>query len=904
MLQTHALRPEELARKLGTDLGSGLSGNAIAERLARHGPNELPRERPPSILVRFLKQFNNLLVYVLFAAAGLSVLTGHGNDAYGIFIAILVRAVVGFFQERKAEQAVEKLRDMVVQEATVIRDGRIHRLPSRELVPGDILVLQEGDRVTADGRLFECKDLQTNEASLTGESTAVVKTTEALPAATVMNDRRCMVWTGTVVTSGLGKAIVVETGPRTAFGKIAASLGAIHHEKTPFEVRIDDLGRRLAVLSVLLSVVVFVVGYGRGFPAFDMFFFAVAMVVSVIPEGLPAVLAIVLAIGVQRMAKRNAVIRHMPSVETLGFADVICTDKTGTLTENKMTVREIITGSYAVKVTGEGWEPKGEFLLDGRRVRPGEDPQIHRLLLASAICNKASIEWRGQRPAIVGEPTEGALIVMAAKAGLDKRQLDEEYRLADEIPFSSVRKYRAVSVERDDHRGRHSDTLFVVGAFEVLSERSSHVLADSAPTPFDAAAKERFERENARIAGLAMRVLAVAVKELPDERTTIGDDDVSGLTFLGIVGMIDPPRSGVADAVHRCRDAGVRVIMITGDHKATAVAVAREIGLLPAEGFEGAVFTEHDVAGLDDASFREAVDRAVVFARVTPETKLRAVTALQARGHTVAMTGDGVNDAPALKKASIGVAMGITGTDVTKEVAGMVLADDNFVSIVNAIEEGRIVFRNVKQTTAYLFTTNVGEVVTVLASLLMGLPLPLLPAQILWMNLVTDGFPDIALATEGVHGNVLAEPPRSRKAQIISKNVLILTGLCAAVMAAGTIAIFTWALTGGSIDRARTLAFTAMAAFQLWNVFNMRSARQSLFKIGFFSNRNVIAAVAIALGLQSAVLYLPGLQRIFQTVPLGAADWAVVIATTSTVFFAVELFKLAYRRGWIPRSWA
>ncbi|HSD12081.1 MAG TPA: HAD-IC family P-type ATPase [Patescibacteria group bacterium] len=897
----HAQSADAVIAALESDEEHGLTSSVAAARLVERGPNELPPEKKPSVILLFLRQFASGLTYVLFAAAAVSFFAGEANDGIGILLAVLVDAVIGFAQERRADHAVEKLKDLVVREASVVRDGVVHRVAARDLVPGDIVVLTEGDRVPADARLFECRDLQTDESSLTGESSEVQKASDPVPAAALLGDRRDMAWMGTSVVSGSGRAVVVETGPRTAFGRIATSLTSIKRERTPLETRLDRLGRETGIFAVGLALVVGFLGYAHGFPLVDMFFFAVALTVSVIPEGLPAVLAIVLAIGVQRMAKRKAIVRHVPSVETLGAADVICTDKTGTLTENKMTVREIAVAGRRLTVSGEGWEPVGDFHADGRHVRPLELPDLDLLLKAAALCNKASIEVREGRSAIVGDPTEGALLVVATKAGIERRDLDREYALINEVPFSSRRKYRAVLEERSDLDGRRTRAAFVVGAFEVLAAKSTEFVSGGLVLAFDEAARREFEAANVAMAGRAMRVLAVATKRMPADQDSLADRDIDGLTLVGLVGMIDPPRQGVARAIARCRGAGIRVIMVTGDQKATAMAIGREIGIV--DGGDGAgVYTETDVSGFDDEAFARALTDAAIFARVSPETKLRIVEGLQAAGHVVAMTGDGVNDAPALKKASIGVAMGITGTDVSKEVANMVLADDNFITIVGAVEEGRIAYRNIKQTAAYLFMTNFGEAVTIIACLFFGLPLPLLPAQILWMNLVTDGLPDVALATEPAGGDVLSEPPRKKETPIITRGVLLLSFITAGCMCAGTIAIYLWALRRGELAYARSVAFTTMAMFQLWNVFNMRSLKQSLATLGLFSNMVVFWAVAASFGLQLAVLYVPALRSVFRTVPLGGLEWFVIGFISFGVVVAVEAYKWLCRKGYVPAS--
>jgi Ca2+-transporting ATPase len=615
------------------------------------------------------------------------------------------------------------------------------------------------------------------------------------------------------------------------------------------------------------------------------------------------VLVVVLALGVQAMAKKRAIVRHLPSVETLGAADVICTDKTGTLTENKMTVREVVTVGNTVRVTGEGWEPIGEFQLDGRAFVPSELPEFDMLVRTAGLGSKAIIELREERFAIVGDPTEGALTVLAAKAGYDKEELANSHTLIDEIPFTSARSYRATLVERDDLRGAKSRLLCVAGSYAALRDRCVSVQDGNAGVAFNQALQSRFDEQNEAMGGRALRILAVAWKEVAPGKDSLDDADVSGLNLLGLVGMIDPPRKGVLRAIERCRDAGIRVIMLTGDQRPTAVAIAKEVGLLR-DGDAGLVVTEREAAEMNDAQFDEAVRTAAIFARMTPETKLRIVTVLQREGHTVAMTGDGVNDAPALKKASIGIAMGIAGTDVAREVADTVLATDDFVSIVDAVEEGRIVFRNLKQTTGYLFMTNMGEVATILTCLLSGLPLPLLPAQVLWMNLVTDGFCDVALATERSRGDVLAAPPRRRNASIIGRGSFVMAVITAALMSIGTVFVFSRAMSEHGLDYARSLAFVTLAVFQLWNVFNMRSPSESLFSLGLTSNRYVLGAVGISLALQCAALYVPVMQKMFSTQPLRLVDWLLAFAVSSSVFFAIEAYKVLVRSGRVPRSWS
>jgi len=896
-----SMKLADLISELGTDAKRGLSDSVAAERLAEYGPNSLPEPKKPSIVWLFIKQFRGALMYILIIAGLVSLAVGEIYDAYGIGLALFANAIIGFVLERRAEKAIEKLKKMVVPETVVIRDGRTRRIPSAQVVRGDILVLEEGSRVVADARLILVRELKTDESALTGESLSVSKKIMESAKGTPPADQLGMVWMGTGVVRGAGHAVVVETGALTVFGKIAASLSAIQRGRTPLESRLDMLGKQLGYAAIIMSALALGAGLLRGFPVIDMFFFTVAMIVSIVPEGLPQVLAVVMAIGVLRMAKRNAIVRHLPSVETLGAADIICTDKTGTLTENKMTVREISLLATDVTVSGEGWEPNGTFLVAGDTVRPAELPELMRLLIAASLSSKAVLEMSNDTYHIVGDATDGAMAVVAAKAGVGKPEISTEYTLIDEIPFSSERKYHAVLVERADVRGQRSRVLFVVGALGAVRERTSRVFNGDQDILFDEKARLRFNDANQNMANRSLRVIAIATKILPEETDNISDSQITDLSLLGLMGMIDPPRQGVKQALERCRGAGIRVIMLTGDQKATAVAIGRQIGLLNSD-TDGRVFTEKEVSTMSESELMKVLKDAVIFARVSPETKLRVVTGLQKLGHTVAMTGDGVNDAPALKKSAIGVAMGITGSDVTKEVADMVLADDNFISIVNAIEEGRIIFRNVKQATTYLFMTNLGEAVTILAAISFGMPLPLVPLQILWMNIVTDVPPSVALAAEPAGSDMLASPPRRQNEPIISRGALVLSMLTAAVMCIGTLWIFSWALNRGDIHYARTVAFTAMAMFQLWNVFSMRSPSLSMFSLGLFSNKLVPAAAGISVALHLSVLYVPVLQRIFDTIPLGGLEWVVILTVSSSVFFAVEVWKMAMHHNRLPKS--
>jgi magnesium-transporting ATPase (P-type) len=903
-LNYHSLTPDEAAAALDTDLKHGLAEAEVKARLVKHGRNELPPPKPRSWVMLILRQFRSGLTQILLLAAVIAWYVGETADAVGILVAVLIDAVASLVQESRAEKAIEKLRHMVVQESTVVRGGLVHRIPAAEVAVGDLLVIEEGDRVTADARLVESRYLRIEEAALTGESVPVGKATDVAAPAALLADRSCMVWMGTTVVGGSGRAIVTAIASATEFGRIAASLVSIERPPTPLEVQVGRLGRKLGIASVAVVAAVFALGLARGGELFPLFLFAVSMTVSVIPEGLPAVMAVVLAIGVQRMARRRAVVRRLKSVDTLGAVNVICTDKTGTLTENRMTVREIALSHYRLQVTGEGLVTEGEIRLDGRSVRAADLLELDWLARAAGSAVRATLEYRDGQPFVVGDPTEGALVVLAAKAGYGPDVLAAEYASLGEVPFNSERKYRATLKERTGLRGERTRHIFTVGAFDAVADRCASFLHDGELEPLDEAGRRLLAGHNEEMAGRSLRVLAVAMREMPLERDSVGDDDVRDLTLLGLVGMIDPPRVGVAQALAQCRTAGIRVIMATGDQKATAIAIAREIGLLGSdEEAAGRVFTERETAAMDDDAFAAAVRRAVIFARVTPQTKLRLVEELERQGQTVAMTGDGVNDAPALKRATVGVAMGRDGTDVTREVADMVLTDDNFISIVGAVEEGRIIFRNVRQTTAYLFMTNFGEVMAVIAALVAGLPLPLLPAQILWMNLVTDGLPDVALATERSPEGILEEPPRPRHATLLPRNTLVLAAITGTIMAAGTLLLFRHYLDADGLTKARTVAFVSMSAFQLWNVFNMRSDRRSVFNLGFTTNVFVLLSVVASLAFQVAAVTMPSLQKILRTVPLSAGDWLLIVLVTSSVFWVVEGYKLSIRRGLVSSAW-
>ncbi len=817
----------------------------------------------------------------------ISFIFDHVIDAYVILAVVLINAIIGFVQERKAERAIDALKKLVVSYAKVYRDDKLLKIPSKEIVLGDIILLEEGDKVPADARLFEMKNFRTQESSLTGESFPEEKNLKILEKSVVLSDRTNMVFMSTLVVSGQAKAVVVGIANKTAIGNVAESIQEIVQPKMHFNKKVNQLAMQMAIFAGVGAALTFIIGYFfNKLEFFEIFLFTIASLVSGIPEGLPAVLIIVLAIGARRMAKRNAVIRHLPAVETLGVATIIATDKTGTLTQNSMTVEKIITPDAELSITGNGWEPIGRFFQNKTAINPLKIPSIQKLLSISALCNKGNLLRKDGGYEIVGDPTEVALLVLAKKAGMDKQKLPEE--IIDDFAFSSDLKFRASLVKVSQNKKQ----LYSVGAFETILKNSSYVIESNKKIKLDNKTKEKFLTDAETLAKKGMRVLALAYRDLPNLTNSVSKDLVHNLIFVGFVGMKDPPRPQIKQSIEKARNAGIRIIMKTGDHKETAIAIAKEIGL--AKGNIKAL-TENDLENLSKQEFNDAVKNTDIFARVTPKMKSRIVQSLQEQGEIVAMTGDGVNDAIALKRADIGIAMGIIGTDVARESSEIILTDDNFTSIVNAIEEGRIVFQNVRQTSFFLVTTNVAEDVTIISSMAMGFPLPMLPIQLLYLNLVTGGVVDVALAMEPGHHDVLNQSPRDKDEKILNKELMPFLILMSGLMVLGTIPLFKYFLP--DLEKARTVAFVSMSMFQLFNVFNMRSLKKSLFKIGIFSNKWVTWGLIVTLLAMLAVIYLPYLQNIFQFVPLSMKEFLIISLIASSVFIAGEIYKFVRYRN-------
>lgn len=864
---------------------AGLTGAEAARRLAEHGPNELRAFRPISPWTILLVQFRNVLIVILLVATVLSALLGHGVEAAAIAVIILFSVLLGFAQEYRAERAIEALRQMAAPTAAVLRDGEEVELPARDLVPGDVILLRAGDRVPADARLVEEANLQTEESALTGESVPVEKQAAPLENGDLaLGDRKNMAYAGTTATYGRGRAVVVATGMETEFGKIAQLLQTVEAGKTPLQGNLDRVGRALARGAFAIVAVIVSLGLFRGEPFVEMLIFGIALAVAVVPEALPAVVTISLALGVQRMARRHALVRRLPAVETLGSTMVICTDKTGTLTRNEMTVRKLLAAGEIMEVTGAGYEPSGRFLRDGHPVEPS--PPLKLLLKASALASDAYIVRSGPdgRLRVKGDPTEGALVIAAAKAGLLKGELDADSPRVHEIPFTSESK-RMTTL----HAGPEGMVAYAKGAPEVILYACTGLMTADGEVPLDEAGREAILEKARLLAREALRVLAVACKP----GATLADAEL-GMTFLGLVGMIDPPRPEAGDAIRMCEQAGIKPVMITGDHPVTAQAVAREVGLLKG----GGIVTGAELEAMGDADFGREVEKIEVYARVSTAHKLRIVTAFQEKGWIVAMTGDGVNDAPALKKADIGIAMGIAGTDVTREAADMTLTDDNFASIVAAVEEGRHVFDNIRKYLMYLLSSNIGEICLIAGASLAGLPLPLSAVQILYVNLATDGLPALALAVDPPEPGLMRRRPRNPRGGIFTRPVVALMvtgGLWSTVV---NISLFTWALNSGrSRHEAMTMTFVSLVLIQFFKAYNFRSDRHSVLRRPF-ANKWLNLAVLWELALLVLIVHLPLLQEPFGTFSLPPADWAIVLALAFTVSPVLEGAKWSLRRGW------
>jgi len=911
----------EVLRSLGSDARRGLSSSEAQIRLEREGRNELAAKAPIPAWRNFFAQFKGVLVLLLLVASVISAAlwlyereSALPYEALAIFAVVLLNAVMGYVQQSRAESAVAALRRMAASRATVIRDGVRRSIAGAELVPGDLILIEAGDTIPADARLIQSTALQTAEAALTGESAPVAKDVAVIEAEAGLGDRLNMVFSGTAVTSGRGHAIVTDTGMRTEMGRIASLLDATPEEVTPLQKELDQVGKRLGLIVVIIAVVmiatIVLAEHVRGVSAlFEVLILGVALAVAAVPEGLPALVTTVLALGVQRMAKRNAIVRHLTAVETLGSANVIASDKTGTLTRNEMTVRTVLTASGRVDFGGTGYTPVGEITVAGGGALDGAlREEVTRMLTAADRANNSVLQERDGQWTVQGDPTEGALVVAARKAGLEKGPLETRFSRVGEIPFSSERKL--MSTFHTDAERADRLLVFTKGAPDVLLASCSQEGLGDAKRPLDDKRRSEILGSVDELAGQALRTLAVAVRELPADTLQSEKMDPGlerDLTFLGLVGMIDPPREEAKRAVARAQSAGLRVIMITGDHPKTAAVIAMELGIAK----DVRVLTGADLKRLSEEKLALEVREVSVYARVNPEHKLRIVRALQGSGATVAMTGDGVNDAPALKTADIGIAMGITGTDVSKEAADVVLLDDNFATIVAAVEEGRAIFANIRKFLRYLLSSNIGEVLTmflgVVFAKVIGLHadgnaviLPLLATQILWINLVTDGAPALALGADPADEGLMRRAPRPSGEGVITAGMWRGIFFVGIIMAVGTLLVMDASLPGGLIEGsgtvryAQTMAFTTLIMYQLFNVLNSRSDRRSAFS-GLFRNPWLWGAIGLSLVLQVAVIYTPFLQKAFSTVELSAADWIICASVGSSVLWLREASKVIVR---------
>ncbi len=901
----YLISKEDTAAALETDLNTGLTQEEAARRLERYGPNELEAQRGRTIWEMLLDQFKEVLVLMLIGAAVVSGLVGEVEDSLIILLIVVLNAILGVVQESKAENSLAALRQLSAPIATVIRDGKVQHIPARELVPGDLILLEAGANIPADARLVEAVNLRCEEAALTGESVPVEKSTAPLQDAEAgLGDRVNMVFSGTTAVYGRGKAVVVGTGMKTEIGKIASMIQKASQEPTPLQIKLGELGKTLGIVALGLVVVVFLLGIVRGEPAFEMFMTAISLAVAAIPEGLPAIVTIVLALGVQRMAKRRAIIRKLPAVETLGTATVIASDKTGTLTQNEMTVTRVYVNGQMLQVTGQGYEPVGQFRSQNGEVLedPLQDDHLNVLLHGFALANDAKLDAGDNRYGIIGDPTEGALVVLAAKAGLTFQENEHgDYPRVGEIPFDSRRK-RMTTFHKLNGAGRLSgiDVInsgyvsFCKGAPDVLLSLCTRIYSGGKIRPLTDADRQKLLEVNGSMGQQALRVLGLAMRQWDAIPEDISPETVeSDMIFVGFAGMIDPPRPEVKDAVREAKEAGIRTVMVTGDHKLTATAIAKDLGILESDA--QLVISGPELEKMSDGELDEVIERVRVFARVSPEHKMRIVEALKRKDHVVAVTGDGVNDAPALKGADIGAAMGITGTDVAKEASEMVLADDNFATIVAAVAEGRTIYDNIRKAIYYLLSCNVGEILAIFVTIMLGWGRPLTAIQILWINLVTDGFPALALGVEPAEAGVMRHKPRRLKESIFAGGMgarIIFYGCLIGLL--GVAAYYLGIREGLSVSAARTMSFATLAFAQLFQALNARSS-ESLFRVGLFSNRYMIAAIATSASLQLLVMLVPFLQGVFEVTPLDAAHWDVVIGLALVPVVVGEIQKLVVK---------
>lgn len=867
----------------------GLSQEDSLRRQKEYGKNEIPEKKSKNPIYLFLHQFKSVLIYILFAAAIISYFLDHKIDTYIIAIVILVNSIAGFILEFKAEKAIQALKKNLVSKAQVLRGGQQFEIMTSELVPGDIVVIEEGDKIPADGRIIKSKNFRAIESVLTGEAFSVEKNEKILPLKISQGDKSNMVWMGTFCVSGNCLFLVTGTGVNTAIGAIAQGIDKIKKGKSHFERKTDFLSKQMGIIAIIGSTVIFLIGVLKyKIPLGELFIFSSASLVSAIPEGLPAVLIIVLAVGASRMARKKAIIKSLPATETLSVTDIISTDKTGTLTQNTMTIKEIVLPSKHIFVTGSGWTPKGSFLLEDKIIKIDKYYDLKKIIQAAVLCSKATLIVLNKNKnyyEVKGDPTEGAMTVLGIKAGI--RKSDKSFDIIDETPFDQNLKYKKVTLIF----GKKKE-MFLSGAPEKVLALCTKQLVDDRIVEIKQSDRQNILDQINNLSQKAMRIIGLACKDHDHEKD-------EKMTFIGLLAMSDPPRIGVKDAISKAKLAGIRIIMKTGDFKGTAIAIAKEVGIIDPQKQNPhypEALTGEELFSLSQEEFEEMVENVSVFARLTPKMKLDILETLQKRGHCVAMTGDGVNDALALKKADIGISMGLRGTDVARESSDIVLADDNFASLIDAIEEGRVVYKNTMQTSSFLVTTNFAEHAIIIISMLFGLPLPLTASQILWLNLVTDGVSNIPLALEPSHGDVLFHPPRKKEENILSPKMIPFMITIVSTMILLSFYVYLFLLPQG-LEKARTGAFTIMAMCQVFNILNMRSLDKSIFKIGIFSNKNIIYAFVISLFLQTLVIYHPFLQKIFKFDYINYQDYLVIIFLSSFILWVGEFYKIIVNRN-------
>ncbi|MEI4802666.1 calcium-translocating P-type ATPase, SERCA-type [Bacillus sp. FJAT-51639] len=877
----YELRAHEVEERTNTNVKTGLTEQEVGIRLKKLGPNELQEAKRPSALLVFLAQFKDFMVLVLFGATVISAFLGEYVDAIAIVAIVIINGILGFFQERKAEKSLEALKELAAPQVTVLRNGKWMKIPSKGLVLGDIIKFSSGDRIGADVRLIEASSLYIEESALTGESVPVQKKMDVLHGADIsIGDQTNMAFMGTMITRGSGIGVVIGTGMNTAMGQIANMLQNAQQNETPLQRRLEQLGKILIIVALILTALVVLVGVYQGNEMYHMFLAGVSLAVAAIPEGLPAIVTVALSLGVQRMIKKKAIVRKLPAVETLGCASVICSDKTGTMTQNKMMVTHVWSSGETWNVTGQGYEPKGEFMKGDKKINPTAARSLYQLLTFGCLCNNANIVKKKKTYVLDGDPTEGALVAAAMKASISREGVKDQFEVIHEFPFDSTRKMMSVIVR--DKAGKK----FVVtkGAPDVLLQMSQTILWGNKQQPLTELYRNEVQTAIHHLGSQALRTIAIAFKPLKTTDHLQSEREAEqDLMFIGLQGMIDPPRPEVKQAVQECKDAGIKTIMITGDHKVTAMAIAEQLGILS---HGGRVVEGIELANMSIEELEDIVDETYVFARVSPEHKLKIVKALQNKDHIVAMTGDGVNDAPAIKAADIGVAMGITGTDVAKEASSLVLLDDNFATIKAAIKEGRNIYENIRKFIRYLLASNVGEILVMLFAMILALPLPLVPIQILWVNLVTDGLPAMALGLDAAEGDVMRRKPRHPKEGVFARGLAWKIVSRGFLIGAMTLLAFIIAYNQhpNELKYAQTVAFATLVLAQLIHVFDCRS-EHSVFHRNPFGNMYLVGAVIISILLMLVVIYYPPLQPIFSTMPIQARDWLLVVGLSSIPTF-------------------